>query len=538
MYCGTLAVFTAWEDSDMKRSLMVLATGAWIVTAACGDSADGTGDSDAGTTPVADGGGGSGDASTRPDGASPDAGPPVPTFAIAVTVTGLAGLDNGAFEAGTPPVPVDGGDAGPSTPHDGGPAPAPPAGAPLVLSLNGGGDLTVAANGTFAFTDKLASGAAFDVQVKTQPGFPSHECSVSGGTGTVASGDVATIAVTCDPTDHTVGGTVTGLAGSGLVVANDGVALPINANGSFAFPGGPVPSGTGYDVRIVQQPANPQQTCAIAGGRGYVGASNVTSVAITCTTNRYKVGGTLAGLQGTGLVLQNNAGDDLTLNAGQNGAFSFATSVPSGGAYAVTVKTQPTGVAGEECSVTAGTGTVGTADVTSVAVSCVATKKVFVSSALYTGDLGGLDGADAKCQALASAANLGGTYRAWLSDTTGSPSTRFTQSTVPYVLVDGTKIADNWADLTDGNLAATISKTETGGAAPQGSVGCPPGNPTVWSATTASGTLASAGLTCSNWSSTNGGSYWGRTTATDSSFTAWCSGGICSWTAPIYCFQQ
>ncbi len=77
-------------------------------------------------------------------------------------------------------------------------------------------------------------------------------------------------------------------------------------------------------------------------------------------------------------------------------------------------------------------------------------KKVFVSSSAYNGNLGGLTGADAKCNTLAAAAGLSGSFKAWLSDNTGSPSTRFTQSTYPYVLVDGTVIANDWEDLVDG----------------------------------------------------------------------------------------
>ena len=84
------------------------------------------------------------------------------------------------------------------------------------------------------------------------------------------------------------------------------------------------------------------------------------------TPAMYSVGGTVSGLSGT-LVLQDNGGDDLTLNS--DGAFKFATRLPSGTAYAVTFKTAP---AGESCSVSGGAGTVGSSDVTSVAVTCSA----------------------------------------------------------------------------------------------------------------------------------------------------------------------
>src|SRR5262245_61095552 len=87
---------------------------------------------------------------------------------------------------------------------------------------------------------------------------------------------------------------------------------------------------------------------------------------------------------------------------------------------------------------------------------------VFLSSTEQAGDLGGIAGADAICQSLAHAADLPGTYRAWLSDGNASPSTRFSRSTAPYTLVDGTLIAGNWNELTGGALQHAIDLAETG----------------------------------------------------------------------------
>jgi hypothetical protein len=57
-----------------------------------------------------------------------------------------------------------------------------------------------------------------------------------------------------------------------------------------------------------------------------------------CIPPSYSIGGSVSGLTGT-VVLQNNDGNHLPVSA--SGAFSFSTSVTSGGAYAVTVLTQP-----------------------------------------------------------------------------------------------------------------------------------------------------------------------------------------------------
>jgi hypothetical protein len=82
------------------------------------------------------------------------------------------------------------------------------------------------------------------------------------------------------------------------------------------------------------------------------------------TTPTYSVGGTVSGLTGT-VVLQDNGGDNLSVPA--NGSFAFATKLASGAAYAATVLTQPSG---QTCAVSGGTGTVGSANVTNIAVTC------------------------------------------------------------------------------------------------------------------------------------------------------------------------
>ena len=92
-------------------------------------------------------------------------------------------------------------------------------------------------------------------------------------------------------------------------------------------------------------------------------------------------------------------------------------------------------------------------------------KTVFVTKASFISDMGGLAGADAKCQAEADdPASIvpAGTYLPWLSDGTDSPDTRFTKSSHPYVLPDGTKIAENYTDLTDGSILHAINVDATG----------------------------------------------------------------------------
>lgn len=87
---------------------------------------------------------------------------------------------------------------------------------------------------------------------------------------------------------------------------------------------------------------------------------------------------------------------------------------------------------------------------------------VFVTEAVQNADLGGIDGANAICQAEADDADLAGTFVAWLSTTTSSVTDRLVQSTAPYLLVDGTRIADDWDDLVDGAIQARINLDANG----------------------------------------------------------------------------
>ena len=88
-----------------------------------------------------------------------------------------------------------------------------------------------------------------------------------------------------------------------------------------------------------------------------------------CHTNGggYTVGGTVTGLQGSGLVLLNNSGNSVSPMT--NGAFGFSTAIDQGGPYSVTIKSQPTNPA-QTCAVYNGSGTISTADVTNIIVTC------------------------------------------------------------------------------------------------------------------------------------------------------------------------
>jgi hypothetical protein len=252
------------------------------------------------------------------------------------------------------------------------------AGSGLTLLDGAGHQLAITVNGAFTFPVALAAGQSVMVSVSHQPSTPTQTCTVTGGTIADLTANLTNVAIACTTNKYTVGGTVAGLVGTGLVLQdNSGDNLPVTGNGSFTFATS-VASGATYTVSVKSQPSAPTQTCQVSGGSGTVGAANVTSVSVNCAINTYAVGGTVSGLVGTGLVLEDNAGDDLSVTG--NGTFAFATAVASGGTFAVTVKSQPSAPM-QVCSVSQGSGTIATTNVTSVAVVC-ATDTYAVSGTL------------------------------------------------------------------------------------------------------------------------------------------------------------
>ena len=237
-------------------------------------------------------------------------------------------------------------------------------GAGLELSLNGGAPLPVSAAGTFAFPTTLRSGAAYVVTIVEQPEQQWQTCTLSNGSGTVAGAAVTDVQVNCTTTRYPIGGTVSGLVGSGLVLETGAQTLSISADGAFTF-ATTVESGQPYAVTVAAQPTSPWQTCSVTSGAGTVASAAITGVTVVCVTNTYTVSGTISGIAGGQAVLQNNGVDDLTLTS--NGAFTFSSPVRSGQPYAVTLASSPPG---HLCTVVDGTGTISNASVTNVTVSC------------------------------------------------------------------------------------------------------------------------------------------------------------------------
>ncbi|MBS0580613.1 MAG: beta-propeller fold lactonase family protein [Proteobacteria bacterium] len=171
---------------------------------------------------------------------------------------------------------------------------------------------------------------------------------------------------------YTVGGTVSGLSGSGLALENNGGDdLAVSATGPFSFAKTLV-SGAKYAVTVKTQPSSPVQSCVVGNDSGTVGSTNVTNVTVTCTTPAtVTVGGTVTGLTGVGLALNYNdsVNPPVQLAVSASGTFTFPSAVVQGSSYQVTVGTEPSSPV-QNCVVTNGSGVVGSENISNISIAC------------------------------------------------------------------------------------------------------------------------------------------------------------------------
>ena len=154
-------------------------------------------------------------------------------------------------------------------------------GSGLELSLNADEILPLAADGSFTFATMLAPGEIYAITVAVQPQDPAQACVVINGSGTMGAIDIDNVVVNCGASvSYTVGGTLDGLAGGGLVLQLNGSGdLALSADGSYAF----VPrlvDGAGYVVTVRTQPQG--QLCTLANATGTVQGADVADVDVSC----------------------------------------------------------------------------------------------------------------------------------------------------------------------------------------------------------------------------------------------------------------
>jgi hypothetical protein len=152
----------------------------------------------------------------------------------------------------------------------------------VTLDNNAGDSLTLTANGAFTFATQVVSQGSYNVTVGTQP--TGETCTVINGSGSNLSQLVSNVSVICSINTYTIGGSVSGLAGSAQVTLDDNGADPLilTSDGSFTFVT-PVAYNSAYVVTIGTQPAG--QLCTVTNGSGLAVTADVSNVSVSCTAS-------------------------------------------------------------------------------------------------------------------------------------------------------------------------------------------------------------------------------------------------------------
>lgn len=166
--------------------------------------------------------------------------------------------------------------------------------------------------------------------------------------------------------DLYLGGSFAGVTKPGLVLTNNGgddlVVNPTSTGlGEFYF-SKLVETDSSYNVKVKSIPSNALE-CKEYDNTGKV-AFSINTVRIVCTIKQHELKGSVTGLTGNNLVLVNGA-DKVAVAPGAT-AFSMAK-INEDAPYGVAILTQPDN---QTCTVANGTGVMGAADVSNVAVTC------------------------------------------------------------------------------------------------------------------------------------------------------------------------
>ena len=191
------------------------------------------------------------------------------------------------------------------------------------------------------------------------------------------------------------------------------------------------------------------------------------------------------------------------------------------------------GTAASACGIGAATCAACTSAQACASGSCVANsgKRIFVTATSYTGNLGGLAGADSKCNSSAQGAGVTGTWKAWLSDDGTANAIDRIADVGPWFLVGTTtKAFNNKANLTSVPLHA-IDRNE------QGALVDSTNNIPVWTGTASGGTRTTN--TCFGWTTATIATSQGSTGYVQVA-ASWTAASIsnCSASNRIYCIEQ
>jgi hypothetical protein len=167
--------------------------------------------------------------------------------------------------------------------------------------------------------------------------------------------------------------TLSGVTKTGLTISNrGGTPVAVEPSSLYVFPD-LVPVDSDYDITIVTKPSN-TDSCTVTNGKGNTGAYSPSNIYISCVVTTYTLGGTVSGLTGEGLQV-NNGAQSITIPKGAT-TFSMTTptttlpklgEVPEGKPYGLTILKQPTGAT---CTIANPNGIMPAGPVNNIVITC------------------------------------------------------------------------------------------------------------------------------------------------------------------------
>jgi hypothetical protein len=174
-------------------------------------------------------------------------------------------------------------------------------------------------------------------------------------------------------------GTVSGVSQDGLVLQNNGgndtiVVAPYT---TFQF-SNRVSTDDQFNITVREKPKN-AEACTVINGKARANYYTIGQISVSCTIKQHALTAKIDNLIGSGLVIVNGSDrhevqPNTTTESGPKTTSMQMATVNEGGAYGVTILTQP---AGQTCTVSGGsnnngTGIMGSDESTTVTVTCVA----------------------------------------------------------------------------------------------------------------------------------------------------------------------
>jgi len=247
----------------------------------------------------------------------------------------------------------------------------------LQIVINGGSPLNLFKDGKFIFADAQADGSSYVVSILQQPIGPQQSCSVNNNSGAVKGEEISNIEIICATQSFSLGGFLAGYNAEGLVLENNQTDdLAIAENNFFQF-NNPLIDNSQYSVRVKTHPKNPGQICDINGNEGVIDGADVNSIFVNCV-DAFSIGGSISGLEGNGLILENSTNGDLLLidipvNLDtQSTQFKLNRSIKAAEFYSLNIKNNPDALS-QTCSFDDADKTLGQilfADVNDINITC------------------------------------------------------------------------------------------------------------------------------------------------------------------------